>query len=257
MDQQHVVYDQGHDDGTLKPTTQSVMTESRMQAALLRENPRIFRKSFLKLYGCIFVGYLCSATNGFDSNTFGMRKSWQGRGWREKAELLIVTRRSLRNSSIHRVLRNQHPQSGPCGSTLRHRKHCGLSLCWTMFRQIWSPSRNGSWLSNLCRRRDTSNRGHKFVNAHGRSFHPWSGSRSRSDCGPELRGRDVIPEVSCAAYGRISSLFLPGYDHINLAGIRSESRKDNSLLPVEASTGYPRSSLCHHSVRYLVHSGKP
>ncbi|KAI1612928.1 general substrate transporter [Exophiala viscosa] len=47
------------------------MTESRMQAALLRENPRVFRKSFLKLYGCLFVGYLCSATNGFDSNTFG------------------------------------------------------------------------------------------------------------------------------------------------------------------------------------------
>jgi hypothetical protein len=55
----------------LKATTQNYMTESRMQAALLRENPRPFRKSFLKLYGCIFVGYLCSATNGFDSNTFG------------------------------------------------------------------------------------------------------------------------------------------------------------------------------------------
>lgn len=54
-----------------KPTMQNYMTESRMQAALLRENPRPFRKSFLKLYGCIFVGYLCSATNGFDSNTFG------------------------------------------------------------------------------------------------------------------------------------------------------------------------------------------
>ncbi|KIH88827.1 hypothetical protein SPBR_06851 [Sporothrix brasiliensis 5110] len=52
-------------------TTQNIMTESRMQAALLRENPRPFRKSFLKLYGCIFVGYLCCATNGFDSNTFG------------------------------------------------------------------------------------------------------------------------------------------------------------------------------------------
>lgn len=60
-----------HDDGPSKPTTQTYMTESRMQGALLRENPRPFRKSFLKLYCCIFVGYLCSATNGFDSNTFG------------------------------------------------------------------------------------------------------------------------------------------------------------------------------------------
>lgn len=45
--------------------------ESRMQAALQEDNPRPLRKSFLKLYLCIFVGYLCSATNGFDSNTFG------------------------------------------------------------------------------------------------------------------------------------------------------------------------------------------
>jgi hypothetical protein len=60
------------DDAPTKPTTQNYMTESRMQAALLRENPRAFRKSFLKLYCCIFVGYLCSATNGFDANTFGM-----------------------------------------------------------------------------------------------------------------------------------------------------------------------------------------
>jgi hypothetical protein len=61
-----------HDEDPIKVTTQNCMTESRMQAALLRENPHVFRKSFLKLYGCIFVGYLCSATNGFDSNTFGM-----------------------------------------------------------------------------------------------------------------------------------------------------------------------------------------
>ena len=62
-----------HDETVLKETTQNLMNRSRMQAALLTENPRIFRKSFLKLYGCIFVGYLCSATNGFDANTFGMQ----------------------------------------------------------------------------------------------------------------------------------------------------------------------------------------
>ncbi|KAI8985678.1 general substrate transporter [Trametes punicea] len=29
------------------------------------------RPSLLRLYGCLFVAYLCSATNGFDANTFG------------------------------------------------------------------------------------------------------------------------------------------------------------------------------------------
>ena len=106
MDQQHVVHDEGHDDGALKPTTHSVMTESRMQAALLRENPRIFRRSFLKLYGCIFVGYLCSATNGFDSNTFGMPILAKTRLNYPVSIWLTTNRRSLRNPSIYRVLRN-------------------------------------------------------------------------------------------------------------------------------------------------------
>jgi hypothetical protein len=45
---------------------------SRMEEALLQERPSSpWRKSFLRLYACIFVGYLCSATNGFDANTFG------------------------------------------------------------------------------------------------------------------------------------------------------------------------------------------
>lgn len=42
-----------------------------MEEALLQENPKALRKSFLKLYALIFVAYLCSATNGFDANTFG------------------------------------------------------------------------------------------------------------------------------------------------------------------------------------------
>lgn len=84
-----------HEEGSLKPATmQNVMTESRMEAALLRENPRPFRASFIKLYGCIFVGYLCCATNGFDSNTFGMwnfkRKRKTPRGpERQKGGLFI------------------------------------------------------------------------------------------------------------------------------------------------------------------------
>jgi len=38
-----------------------------MTAAILAKNPGPIRKSSI----CIFVGYLCSATNGFDANTFG------------------------------------------------------------------------------------------------------------------------------------------------------------------------------------------
>lgn len=44
---------------------------SRMEEALAQENPKALRKSFLRLYACIFVAYLCCATNGFDANTFG------------------------------------------------------------------------------------------------------------------------------------------------------------------------------------------
>lgn len=39
------------------------------RAAETKVNP--LRRSFLKLYGCLFVAYLCSATNGVDANTFG------------------------------------------------------------------------------------------------------------------------------------------------------------------------------------------
>ena len=51
-------------------STQGVRA-SRMEEALAQENPQPLRKSFLKLYACIFVAYLCCATNGFDANTFG------------------------------------------------------------------------------------------------------------------------------------------------------------------------------------------
>lgn len=39
--------------------------------ALALENARPFRKSFLRLYLCLLVAYMCSSTNGFDANTFG------------------------------------------------------------------------------------------------------------------------------------------------------------------------------------------
>jgi hypothetical protein len=44
-----------------------------LAAALAQEQPRPFRKSFLRLYLCLGVAYMCSSTNGFDANTFGKR----------------------------------------------------------------------------------------------------------------------------------------------------------------------------------------
>ena len=52
-------------------TSKTRIHESRMEEVFLQERVHPLRKSFLKLYACIFIGYLCSATNGFDANTFG------------------------------------------------------------------------------------------------------------------------------------------------------------------------------------------
>ena len=50
----------------------AVETRSRALAtALAEKQPTPFRKSFLKLYLCLAVAYMCSSTNGFDANTFG------------------------------------------------------------------------------------------------------------------------------------------------------------------------------------------
>lgn len=38
---------------------------------LAEENPKPFWSSFLRLYLCLAVAYMCSSTNGFDANTFG------------------------------------------------------------------------------------------------------------------------------------------------------------------------------------------
>lgn len=54
-----------------KQIEESTTVGQRMLEALKEDDPKPFRKSFLRLYACIFIGYLCSATNGFDSNTFG------------------------------------------------------------------------------------------------------------------------------------------------------------------------------------------
>ncbi|KAH9849895.1 general substrate transporter [Lenzites betulinus] len=47
----------------------ALKSESTAQVAEANVNP--LRRSLLRLYGCLFVAYLCSATNGFDGNTFG------------------------------------------------------------------------------------------------------------------------------------------------------------------------------------------
>lgn len=57
-----------------------VVVRSRaLAAALAHEQPRPFRKSFLRLYLCLAVAYMCSSTNGFDANTFGKTRVSQSR----------------------------------------------------------------------------------------------------------------------------------------------------------------------------------
>ncbi|KAJ5149045.1 hypothetical protein N7448_000623 [Penicillium atrosanguineum] len=55
----------------VEAVVESATHGQRMQEALKQDQAKPFQKSLLRLYLCIFVGYLCSATNGFDSNTFG------------------------------------------------------------------------------------------------------------------------------------------------------------------------------------------
>lgn len=45
--------------------------DSPMAEALLIERPKFVSPSIFRLFGCLFVAYLCSAQNGFDANTFG------------------------------------------------------------------------------------------------------------------------------------------------------------------------------------------
>lgn len=45
--------------------------DSAMAEALLLEPPKFLSRTTFKLFACLFVTYLCSAQNGFDSNTFG------------------------------------------------------------------------------------------------------------------------------------------------------------------------------------------
>jgi hypothetical protein len=65
-----------HDDG-LKGNISSKTTERvrsvALAEALAYENPRPFRRSFIRLYLCLVVAYMCSSTNGFDANTFGKK----------------------------------------------------------------------------------------------------------------------------------------------------------------------------------------
>ncbi len=54
------------------PRTEAMeKTDGRLGRLSFQEDVNPFRRSFLRLYGCLFVAYLCSATNGFDANTFG------------------------------------------------------------------------------------------------------------------------------------------------------------------------------------------
>jgi len=56
----------GVEDDGLRPRGRTQEIRSRaLAAALAEENPRPFRKSFLKLYLCLFFAYMCSSTTGF------------------------------------------------------------------------------------------------------------------------------------------------------------------------------------------------
>lgn len=48
-----------------------VPVQSELAAVLAKEKPDPWSQSMIRLYLIVFVAYLCSATNGFDSNTFG------------------------------------------------------------------------------------------------------------------------------------------------------------------------------------------
>lgn len=49
----------------------SDLSRSRCQIILTRSSIDPWSRCMIRLYGIVFVAYLCSATNGFDSNTFG------------------------------------------------------------------------------------------------------------------------------------------------------------------------------------------
>ncbi|PCH41336.1 general substrate transporter [Wolfiporia cocos MD-104 SS10] len=53
------------------PRLENVPVQSELAAVLAKERPEPWSRSMIRLYLVVFVAYLCSATNGFDSNTFG------------------------------------------------------------------------------------------------------------------------------------------------------------------------------------------
>ncbi|OSD05262.1 general substrate transporter [Trametes coccinea BRFM310] len=60
------------DDVEVLPSVSADDKASHAESTSIAEqevNP--LRPSLLRLYGCLFIAYLCSATNGFDANTFG------------------------------------------------------------------------------------------------------------------------------------------------------------------------------------------
>jgi hypothetical protein len=59
--------------GTADTTSALAKAVEVRSRALAQEQPHPFRKSFLRLYLCLAVAYMCSSTNGFDANTFGTR----------------------------------------------------------------------------------------------------------------------------------------------------------------------------------------
>ncbi|EPT02814.1 hypothetical protein FOMPIDRAFT_1029123 [Fomitopsis schrenkii] len=63
--------DQSSLDDLQKHIEDEVPHTSELAGVLAKEKPDPWSRCMIRLYGVVFVAYLCSATNGFDSNTFG------------------------------------------------------------------------------------------------------------------------------------------------------------------------------------------
>ncbi|EJU03047.1 general substrate transporter [Dacryopinax primogenitus] len=55
----------------IKPGNEKIRTVNPLQEVLKEEPPHPWSWPMIRLYGCLWVSYLCSMTNGFDANTFG------------------------------------------------------------------------------------------------------------------------------------------------------------------------------------------
>lgn len=169
----------------------------------------------------------------------------------------LTYRRTFCNPAVHEVFWHHYSEPRCCRRSLRHREHRRVAFRGSMLGYIRSASWNGPRISHLRNCRGNPDRWDELVVPYGRSFPAWHGSRPRAVSWAQLRRRNVIPEVAGSTYRRLPSMFLPRYNRVDLAGVWPEPHQDGSYLSMETTTCNSRPSLCHYSLRYLVHSRKP